>query len=973
MKTLEQAGGRTNTQLGSSSASLGTSQVQAKKVVGESLANDVMNIVGKTGALVQTDNTLSVNAAKKIGTDNKTSLGIELNEISANTNYNDPVSLREAQVANETAYQKNGRKTFDNDDAQIAYDSSYHNVGATAVSNKNLALEKKALKLDADNIFSNATSMARIQASAGIQLNTDELNSLVSSMTAGDYFSKDDAHLALSQEVSAAFETKVDTGMANMLYGAGYDPDLGWSQEIAGNVFENNFSAWGTMTEKGEIKFNDDIGTDARKQILSEWNGFNTKASKIENNQLNVELGKYQVASEEYNKESSAGNVTPARMKNDNKLFTNKTRDLKNLTTAEKEKLVKDNLVREKNLIKANHVEASLSDSSDSVKGFTESGIEWTDENGVEQSLSGEFFTNQIKAKHSDYSDVMTNNKIGSPEYNKATNDAIMLEYKSGVKNPVIQNYEKGITGTGKLMSVDEVNKSIDIALKKQSSGTANSMLKNTAYTAALQEMKARYDSDVKNGTTDNFKSEADYILRVNQRLSTMRTSVFSRIDSGKFKTLWEGSSVLAQDKWFKNTQIDAGTSNALMFKFTAEGGSANATEDDIVEFISANTVEFSGSFTGAANSLGGFFTGGFVNDSSSGARMVDSEGASLNDTVYEDGMNNITSQYNENNPDSKIAVSDLRVTSLYNGEAGADNVQWVVSVMKNGNNIPLRNYNGDEMIKMAGWKSSIEKSSLSTGSYNDRLLQLKKNKEFVKKLDEAKAKEAIDNPPFKVIGNSTEEAKTVDVTKMSNDEIKELQKKIGVTADGQFGKKSKRALENFDSNTSIANQIDDMSTSQVNKLVEIESGGQDYSAHNKGSNAYGRYQFIPSTGYAYAKKVGYTGSNSPEAIREFMTPENQDKMFVELTKDNIKQLKNKNIPVSTFTLYAAHQQGVTGAEKILSGDIEKISPTIFKNIVSNMGYNTEEKSAINSMFKDKDMVKMVRDQWIAMWKKRTS
>ena len=93
----------------------------------------------------------------------------------------------------------------------------------------------------------------------------------------------------------------------------------------------------------------------------------------------------------------------------------------------------------------------------------------------------------------------------------------------------------------------------------------------------------------------------------------------------------------------------------------------------------------------------------------------------------------------------------------------------------------------------------------------------------------------------------------------------------------------------------------------KVIDCMENSSTGS-YDAHNDGSGAHGRYQFIPSTAAEYCKKVGNgccaNWKNSPAC---------QDAMFAEFTKDNAKGLTAHGVGINTCSLYIAHQQGVAG------------------------------------------------------------
>ncbi|MEA3432945.1 MAG: transglycosylase SLT domain-containing protein, partial [Campylobacterota bacterium] len=67
-------------------------------------------------------------------------------------------------------------------------------------------------------------------------------------------------------------------------------------------------------------------------------------------------------------------------------------------------------------------------------------------------------------------------------------------------------------------------------------------------------------------------------------------------------------------------------------------------------------------------------------------------------------------------------------------------------------------------------------------------------------------------------------------------------------------------------------------------KIVKVETPNGKYTTVNKSSGAYGKYQIMPKTAKHYTKKLKMPHS-------KWKKPENQDKIFIALLEDNIKNL----------------------------------------------------------------------------------
>ena len=101
-------------------------------------------------------------------------------------------------------------------------------------------------------------------------------------------------------------------------------------------------------------------------------------------------------------------------------------------------------------------------------------------------------------------------------------------------------------------------------------------------------------------------------------------------------------------------------------------------------------------------------------------------------------------------------------------------------------------------------------------------------------------------------------------------------------------------------------------------KLSQVESAGGKIN-DNPNSSATGKYQFMPETWDAITKKYGMTNKDINDPIA-------QDEAVKYLTDENKQHLSQKlNREPTKGELYLAHQQGATGATKILNNPDKKI------------------------------------------------
>lgn len=113
-----------------------------------------------------------------------------------------------------------------------------------------------------------------------------------------------------------------------------------------------------------------------------------------------------------------------------------------------------------------------------------------------------------------------------------------------------------------------------------------------------------------------------------------------------------------------------------------------------------------------------------------------------------------------------------------------------------------------------------------------------------------------------------------------------------------------------------------------VKKVVKYESTNGSYHAFNRKTGAYGRYQIMPKTARAYAKKLHIP-------LSKWKLPQNQDKLFQAIMEDNICSLKRNGYKINAFSIYATHQQGAGGFNAIMKN--KKLSKNLERNLRSNL------------------------------------
>ena len=138
-----------------------------------------------------------------------------------------------------------------------------------------------------------------------------------------------------------------------------------------------------------------------------------------------------------------------------------------------------------------------------------------------------------------------------------------------------------------------------------------------------------------------------------------------------------------------------------------------------------------------------------------------------------------------------------------------------------------------------------------------------------------------------------------------------------------------------------------------IKKVIKHESTTGNYHAHNRSSGAYGRYQIMPKTARAYAKKLKIPYS-------QWKRPRNQDRIFEAIMTDNIKSLKRNGLAITAFSLYGTHQQGAGGFRAIVKN--KTLSKRLERNLRQNLPKKYQHVAKAN-----------LKHTWMKYWKKKMS
>ena len=260
-KTITQAGGQTDAGILPTSQEITQNQTvraatlnanQTTNTRGTSLSKDLMGIMDKAGKIVQERNQLSVTAAKRVATNSLSQMSMQMSELAAQRT--PETDLREEQLANETIYQEFGRKTFDNEDAQRAFDDLYHTSAAPSVAKINSGLEQKALVKDAELLYKDIMSETSSIIESGMYT-AEVKQSLLEKGSNNPFITKEKLEGDMLGLQLNNFDVTISAKSPEFIKSGGFMDNDKLKREFA-----YQFSDYVTLDDKGKLEYSGENG-----------------------------------------------------------------------------------------------------------------------------------------------------------------------------------------------------------------------------------------------------------------------------------------------------------------------------------------------------------------------------------------------------------------------------------------------------------------------------------------------------------------------------------------------------------------------------------------------------------------------------------------------------------------------------------------------------------------------------------------
>lgn len=308
-KTLEEAGGRTETGVLPVSSAITSSVNIASpniKVAGDSLSKDLLSIIGGVGAIVKEKNTLSVKAAERVARDSLSQMSIEMEELKASAQPDSDID--ELKASYEAVYQTNGRKTFDNEDAQRAFDRAYHTRGAEATAGILSNLTQVGMKRDHEALVVNTENDISKQIDAGVIQDSEAVEGYRDTMGAGGYLTQDQIDGKIVKILNVGLNKRHQINKNLQIYTNGRI-----DAELQAKEFNKVYGGMMTMDENGNITKVGNTSDEAMQNGINSWKSLVLK-DKDNNTKYNRKWEEVMNASTNAESNAKSGYSTPQQI-----------------------------------------------------------------------------------------------------------------------------------------------------------------------------------------------------------------------------------------------------------------------------------------------------------------------------------------------------------------------------------------------------------------------------------------------------------------------------------------------------------------------------------------------------------------------------------------------------------------------------------------------------------------------------------
>ena len=162
---------------------------------------------------------------------------------------------------------------------------------------------------------------------------------------------------------------------------------------------------------------------------------------------------------------------------------------------------------------------------------------------------------------------------------------------------------------------------------------------------------------------------------------------------------------------------------------------------------------------------------------------------------------------------------------------------------------------------------------------------------------------------------------------------LADIQRKIGVAADGKIGPNTLAALAKALGMTETVTPSGDIPDDYWPMLSKIESGDRPYIKAGT-SSASGLYQFIRATWIGEGGKWGSDMSQAFGGLKPSV--DEQLARAKTFTAKNAAILRQKGIPINKASLYAAHFFGAGMAARVIQADVDERADLIAGTAATN-------------------------------------